>query len=636
MSDNRRCNGEFMQQQHPSPQLQPHQQTPLPTMPGYENGQHDNERYTVFSNGYGQYLKVCPAMFSSPPTNMMSQNMMSGNVGPSTGGMPQMFHQATQQQQQLLHPHQQMQEPMTMFYEQQNQESFFSAPPMVPSSMQQNGQRDQQGNFFNQLVGNWQPGTSILGDRNNFEQDVRDVPEQFRPFNNNINNQQQQQLNVPQAPLQQQQERINQLNNYNSTNNNSGNKKPRVVAEVKPMRMSYSDVLSKNVAAGTIPPSMNSSSTMNTTPQSQPPNNGGKKNSDKKSANGEKKYDEKFRKSRDNAEKRSKDVDGTKPSVIQKESSTVKDNSTTSTATDTKTSGKKKLPKQKTKSKLSESDAPKGFAKMGHVFDSVDDGGDEEDSIDIEDDDGNASQAYDNVYNVRRNDLLFEKPKTKKVKSTTTGTTNANRSNSKQQTQDKAYKRQRGRKSQRYQMLEKIWSVWFEYIIKFIAWLWSLVSDVVYQLFYLITDRVASGYHYIGHVYESWRSELGCNTNRPSVWIKSLWSKFDARFAKESKWAFWRRSLKKPPEPVKDYYKDGKLPSTADEAMYSLLNCKGKDAYSILGVTPECSQEQIRKHYKKIAVLVHPDKNKQPGAEEAFKVLQRSFELIGEPVIHFE
>jgi len=54
--------------------------------------------------------------------------------------------------------------------------------------------------------------------------------------------------------------------------------------------------------------------------------------------------------------------------------------------------------------------------------------------------------------------------------------------------------------------------------------------------------------------------------------------------------------------------------------------------YSILGVGPSCSQEQIRKHYKKIAVLVHPDKNKMAGAEEAFKVLQRSFELIGEPV----
>lgn len=54
--------------------------------------------------------------------------------------------------------------------------------------------------------------------------------------------------------------------------------------------------------------------------------------------------------------------------------------------------------------------------------------------------------------------------------------------------------------------------------------------------------------------------------------------------------------------------------------------------FSILGVSPDCPQEQIKKHYKKIAVLVHPDKNKQAGAEEAFKVLQRSCELIGEPV----
>jgi curved DNA-binding protein CbpA len=57
--------------------------------------------------------------------------------------------------------------------------------------------------------------------------------------------------------------------------------------------------------------------------------------------------------------------------------------------------------------------------------------------------------------------------------------------------------------------------------------------------------------------------------------------------------------------------------------------------YSILGVSPGCPQEQIKKHYKKIAVLVHPDKNKQAGAEEAFKVLQRSFELIGE-LVSFE
>lgn len=52
---------------------------------------------------------------------------------------------------------------------------------------------------------------------------------------------------------------------------------------------------------------------------------------------------------------------------------------------------------------------------------------------------------------------------------------------------------------------------------------------------------------------------------------------------------------------------------------------------SILGVTNECTDEEIKKYYKRQAVLVHPDKNNQPGAEEAFKILVHAFELIGEP-----
>nr|XP_045621067.1 probable serine/threonine-protein kinase DDB_G0282963 isoform X1 [Procambarus clarkii] len=73
------------------------------------------------------------------------------------------------------------------------------------------------------------------------------------------------------------------------------------------------------------------------------------------------------------------------------------------------------------------------------------------------------------------------------------------------------------------------------------------------------------------------------------------------------------------------------LPTTGDEAMKRLLACKGKDPYSILGVTQECTDEDIKKYYKRQAFLVHPDKNKQPGAEEAFKILAHAFEIIGEP-----
>ncbi|XP_063226646.1 uncharacterized protein LOC134533199 isoform X2 [Bacillus rossius redtenbacheri] len=113
-------------------------------------------------------------------------------------------------------------------------------------------------------------------------------------------------------------------------------------------------------------------------------------------------------------------------------------------------------------------------------------------------------------------------------------------------------------------------------------------------------------------------------------------------------WQFWRRRSAKskgkvPPTEEEDTsgrFKDGfppglenniSLPSTGEEAMKRLLACKGKDPYSILGVTPFCTDDDIKKYYKRQAFLVHPDKNNQPGAEEAFKILVHAFELIGEP-----
>lgn len=73
------------------------------------------------------------------------------------------------------------------------------------------------------------------------------------------------------------------------------------------------------------------------------------------------------------------------------------------------------------------------------------------------------------------------------------------------------------------------------------------------------------------------------------------------------------------------------MPTTGDEAMKRLLACKGKDPYSILGVTPTCTDDDIKRYYKRQAFLVHPDKNPQPGAEEAFKILVHAFDMIGEP-----
>ncbi|XP_016983342.1 dual specificity protein kinase splA [Drosophila rhopaloa] len=183
-----------------------------------------------------------------------------------------------------------------------------------------------------------------------------------------------------------------------------------------------------------------------------------------------------------------------------------------------------------------------------------------------------------------------------------------------------------------YELAKRILHTWWIYTLKLLTWLFYLVYDIVVLGFSMAYERMTLAY-VAGLAYaRQLHKELKQNSGKPSIWWRSYWRRFDARFAKNSRWAVWRRFYKrKPPEPTSEQFKTGRLPQTGEEAMYSLLNCKGKDAYSILGVPPDSSQEQIRKHYKKIAVLVHPDKNKQAGAEEAFKVLQRAFELIGEP-----
>ncbi|XP_055853058.1 ras guanine nucleotide exchange factor P [Episyrphus balteatus] len=170
-----------------------------------------------------------------------------------------------------------------------------------------------------------------------------------------------------------------------------------------------------------------------------------------------------------------------------------------------------------------------------------------------------------------------------------------------------------------------------KYTVQILTWLFYLMYDIIVIGFSILYERLSQAYDHGYAYFLILRKDLQQNSNKPSIWIRNYLKKIDSKFKKNSKWAFWRRFYKKKlTQSSTESFKTGRLPQTGEEAMYSLLNCKGKDAYSILGVPANSSQEQIRKHYKKIAVLVHPDKNKQPGAEEAFKVLQRAFELIGE------
>ncbi|VDL73638.1 unnamed protein product [Nippostrongylus brasiliensis] len=53
----------------------------------------------------------------------------------------------------------------------------------------------------------------------------------------------------------------------------------------------------------------------------------------------------------------------------------------------------------------------------------------------------------------------------------------------------------------------------------------------------------------------------------------------------------------------------------------------GKDYYKTLGVARGASDDEIKKAYRKMALKFHPDKNKEPGAENKFKVSRE----IGDP-----
>lgn len=57
---------------------------------------------------------------------------------------------------------------------------------------------------------------------------------------------------------------------------------------------------------------------------------------------------------------------------------------------------------------------------------------------------------------------------------------------------------------------------------------------------------------------------------------------------------------------------------------------RNKDYYAILGVEKTCSVEEIRKAYRKLSLKVHPDKNKAPGSEEAFKIVSKAFKCLSD------
>ena len=68
-------------------------------------------------------------------------------------------------------------------------------------------------------------------------------------------------------------------------------------------------------------------------------------------------------------------------------------------------------------------------------------------------------------------------------------------------------------------------------------------------------------------------------------------------------------------------------------AVIRVRRCSPTAFYDILGletVKTTCTDGEIKKAYRKLSLLTHPDKNGYDGADEAFKMVSRAFQILSD------
>ena len=68
-------------------------------------------------------------------------------------------------------------------------------------------------------------------------------------------------------------------------------------------------------------------------------------------------------------------------------------------------------------------------------------------------------------------------------------------------------------------------------------------------------------------------------------------------------------------------------------AVIRIRKCSPTAFYEILGleeVKKTCTESEVKKAYRKLSLLTHPDKNGHEHADEAFKMVSRAFGVLGD------
>ncbi|GME73003.1 unnamed protein product [Ambrosiozyma monospora] len=67
-----------------------------------------------------------------------------------------------------------------------------------------------------------------------------------------------------------------------------------------------------------------------------------------------------------------------------------------------------------------------------------------------------------------------------------------------------------------------------------------------------------------------------------------------------------------------------------EQEIQRILKIETTQYYKILNCSKDSNDTEIKKAYRKLAIKLHPDKNKHPQASEAFKKIAKAFEVLSD------